>query len=66
VSNLDRLREYLNDPIIESECGSIENFIQNVIDWSGSVERIAIAAREDQKNVTHGQSDKSDWYRIRP
>lgn len=51
MSNLDRLREYLDDPIIESESGSLENFIENVIGWAGSLERVAIAAREDQKSV---------------
>jgi hypothetical protein len=51
MSNIDRLREHLNDPIIESECGSLENFIENVIAWAGSLERIAIATREDQKDA---------------
>ena len=49
--NLQELREYLADPIIEGECGSLENFVQNVIDWSEEVERLAIQVRCDLKNA---------------
>ena len=44
---LRELREYMSDPIIESECGSVENFAQNVIDWTDRVNTLALRVRDN-------------------
>lgn len=49
--HLEELREYLGDPIIEGECGTVENFIQNVIDWSDHVNSLALKIRDQLKEA---------------
>ena len=50
-ADMTELREYLADPIVESECGSVENFIQNVIDWSDRINTLALRVRDQNKEA---------------
>lgn len=62
IEAIEELRMYLDDPIIEAECGSVENFVQNVIDWAGQVERLALRARDEMKDTVevHDPTDPLD------
>jgi hypothetical protein len=46
---IEELREWLADPIIEKECGSKSNFLNNVIGWTDTVNSIALKARDALK-----------------
>ena len=50
MDDLQELREYMRDPIIESECGSLKNFAQNVIDWTDHVNVLALRVRDHLKS----------------
>jgi hypothetical protein len=49
MDDLQELRQYMADPIIEAECGSLENFAQNVIDWTDRVNALALRVRDHLK-----------------
>ena len=52
MDDLQILREYVAFPVVESECGSLENFVQDIIDWTDAVNAAAIKVRDHLKEPT--------------
>lgn len=69
MRNIDEVRDYLRDPIIERECRGDKHFLDNVSLWCTTVQAYAKAALEELEpeddptplhRHRHGELD--DWH----